>query len=185
MCIVGTLNMAVWYLLRGSPSVRLARLVTMAKSPYSGTPDAVHVWEQTFPGAIEQAGQVRAALRPELRDCPIADEVVLLFSELSANAVAHSASGNPGGKFTVRLQHFPGQYIWGEVEDDGSDWDGKLRDSAREASGLFLVIKLASACGVDRGTNGHRVAWFRIDYTAGDNGDLGCGASSALRHQLR
>ena len=38
--------------------------------------------------------------------------------ELAANAV-HSASGEAGGRFTVRLQHFRGEYVWGEVEDDG------------------------------------------------------------------
>jgi two-component sensor histidine kinase len=115
---------------------------------------------------MEQAGQVRAALRPELEDCPAADEVILLLSELSTNAVAHSSSGRPDGKFTVRFQHFPGRYIWGEVEDEGSGWDGSLRDSARDASGLFLVINFASAYGVDRETNGHRVVWFRIAYAS-------------------
>ena len=78
------------------------------------------MWEQTFPGTTEQVRHVRAALRPLLRDCPVADDVVLLVSELSANAITHSASGKPGGKFTVRLQHFRGEYVWGEVEDDGS-----------------------------------------------------------------
>lgn len=33
---------------------------------------------------------------------PSADEAVLLTSELASNAVLHSASGWPGGKFTVR-----------------------------------------------------------------------------------
>ncbi len=83
-------------------------------------PEPEQIWEQTFPGTTEQVRHVRAALRPLLRDCPVADDVVLLVSELSANAITHSASGKPGGKFTVRLQHFRGEYVWGEVEDDGS-----------------------------------------------------------------
>jgi anti-sigma regulatory factor (Ser/Thr protein kinase) len=151
--------------------------MAMSKPPQ---PDAFHTgqkWEQAFSGAVEQVAQVRTALRPVLGICSKADEVVLLVSELSANAVAHSASGSPGGKFTVRLQHFPGLYIWGEVEDEGSGWDGGLWDSARDASGLFLVIKLASACGVDRETNGHRVVWFRIDYGTGDHTSLSRGTA--------
>jgi SAM-dependent methyltransferase len=72
------------------------------------------MWEQVFPGGLDQLGQVRAALRPLLSDCPVADDIILLLSELCANACAHSASGRPGGKFTVRLQHFPGEYVWGK-----------------------------------------------------------------------
>jgi anti-sigma regulatory factor (Ser/Thr protein kinase) len=144
----------------------------MAEPRHLGTPNIGQMWEQAFPGVMEQAGQVRGALRSELRDCPVADETVLLLSELSANAIAHSASGNPGGEFTVRLQHFAGQYVGGEVEDEGSDWDGCLQDSARNASGLFLIVKLASAYGANRRTNGHRVVWFRLDYTAGDGRGL-------------
>jgi len=126
------------------------------------------MWEQTFPGTADQIGRVRAALRPLLRDCPIADDIILLLSELCANAVAHSASGKPGGKFTVRLQHFRGEYVRGEVEDEGSHWDGNLWDSARDASGLFLVVKLASACGVAHGAEWNRVVWFRSEYPAAD-----------------
>jgi two-component sensor histidine kinase len=145
----------------------------MAKPPHPRMSDAMQMWERSFPGAMEQAGQVRAALRPELEDCPAADEVVLLLSELSTNAVAHSSSGSSGGKFTVRFQHFPGRYIRGEVEDEGSGWGGSLRDSARDASGLFLVINFASAYGVDHETNGHRVVWFCISCALGDNGGRG------------
>ena len=72
-----------------------------------------------------------------------------LLSELSANAVLHSRSGRPGGEFIVRLQHAPGDCVWGEVEDAGSGkWDGDLAASARERSGLFIVTALAWACGV-------------------------------------
>lgn len=140
----------------------------MARPSPSGTGGTEPVWEQAFPGAVEQTGLVRAALRPVLGDCPVADEAVLLLSELSANAVAHSASGSPGGKFTVRLRHATGRYVWGQVEDEGSGWDGSLPDSARDASGLFLVIKLASTYGVNCRSDGHRLVWFFIDYAAAD-----------------
>jgi hypothetical protein len=39
-------------------------------------------WEQAFPCRDEQVRHVRAALRPLLSDCPIADDVVLVMSEL-------------------------------------------------------------------------------------------------------
>ncbi len=47
-----------------------------------GHPDST--WEQTYPGRDEQVRHVSAALRPLLGDCPIADDVVLVMSELSS-----------------------------------------------------------------------------------------------------
>jgi hypothetical protein len=124
-------------------------------------------WEHTYPGSEDQLAQVRAALRPLLRDCPIADEVLLIMHELAANAVRHSRSRHVGGTFTARLLNVPGEYVLGEVGDGGSDWDGDLRGSARDASGLFLVLNLASACGVS-GDRRKRVVWFRMRYTCGN-----------------
>jgi hypothetical protein len=46
-----------------------------------GHPDST--WEQTYPGRDQQVRHVRAALRPLLGDCPIADDVGLVMSELS------------------------------------------------------------------------------------------------------
>jgi hypothetical protein len=46
-----------------------------------GHPDST--WEQTHPGRDEQVRHVRAALRPLLGDCPIADDVGLVMSGLS------------------------------------------------------------------------------------------------------
>ena len=72
-----------------------------------------------------------------------------LLSELSANAVMHTRSGQASEEFIVRLQHGPCNCVCGEVEDVGSEeWGGDLAASARERSGLFIVMALASACGV-------------------------------------
>src|SRR5581483_8416432 len=62
-------------------------------------------WEQAYGGTGDQVACVRAAVQSRLETCPVADDVVRLLSELSANAVAHSDSGEPGGKFMVRLTH--------------------------------------------------------------------------------
>jgi hypothetical protein len=56
--------------------------------------------------------------------------------------------------------------VLGEVEDDGSSWDGNLGASARDSSGLFLVLKFASACGVVLGAASSRVVWFCKEYSA-------------------
>ena len=83
--------------------------------------------------------------------------------ELAANAVR--ASRERGGTFTARLLHVPGDYVLGEIEDGGSIWDGDLEGSARDASGLFVVLNLTSACGV-AADGCKRVVWFRIHYPA-------------------
>jgi anti-sigma regulatory factor (Ser/Thr protein kinase) len=121
------------------------------------------LWERPYPGTIDQVRHVRAALRQFLGDCPVADDVVQLLSELCANAIAHSDSRKRGGTFTVRVQHFPDSYVWGEVEDQGSAWDGNLSRSARHPHGLYLLERLASECGVERIRRAH-IVWFRIDY---------------------
>lgn len=89
--------------------------------------------------------------------------------EISASAVAHSHSGKPGGMFIVRLHHSPGECVWGEVEDEGSSWEGDLAASARDQSGLFIVMALASACGRAEGPGRHRV-WFCKQCRTGEAG---------------
>jgi anti-sigma regulatory factor (Ser/Thr protein kinase) len=125
--------------------------------------DLVRLWEQPYPGTPDQVWYVRAALREFLGDCPVADDVVHLLSELSANAIAHSDSGRRGGTFIVRAEDFLNDYVWGEVEDQGSTWDGNLSRSARHPHGLYLLERLASDYGVERISRVH-VVWFRIDY---------------------
>jgi serine/threonine-protein kinase RsbW len=125
--------------------------------------DPQRLWVQPYPGTADQIRHVRAALRHYLGDCPVTDDAVHLLSELSANAIAHSESGKRGGTFTVRAQHYLDSYVWGEVEDQGSTWDGNLSRSARHPHGLYLLEQLASDYGVEQIRRVH-VVWFRIDY---------------------
>jgi hypothetical protein len=126
-----------------------------------------NAWEQAYPGDEVQLGYLRAALRPLLSNCPMADDVIQLMSELGANAVKHSRSREAGGTFTARLLDVPGQYMLGEIEDGGSDWRGDLQGSARDASGLDLLLKFSAACGVS-GDSWKRVVWFHLKYPAAD-----------------
>lgn len=132
------------------------------------------LWERAFPGTTDQVRHVRAAVRSLLDRCDAQEIVVHLLSELSANAVVHSSSGQAGGEFTVRLQHTPGDCVWGEVEDAGSEeWGGDLAASARERSGLFIVMALASACGVAARPRSRRAVWFCIPCKPTHEGDEG------------
>jgi hypothetical protein len=113
-----------------------------------------------------QLRHVRAALRCFIGACPVIDDAVHLLSELSANAITHSDSGKPGGTFTVRARHFANCCVHGEVEDQGSNWHGNLPMSAARPHGLYLLLLLASACGVEQTGRVH-VVWFRLDCPEG------------------
>jgi serine/threonine-protein kinase RsbW len=120
-------------------------------------------WQRTYPGLPAQARIVRADLRAHLAGCPAAEDVLLLASELAANAIAHSHSGRPGGTFTIRLSHEPGSAVQAEVADHGSTWPGDLPVCAQPPHGLYLLQALSTACGARR--DGHsRIVWFRLDH---------------------
>jgi anti-sigma regulatory factor (Ser/Thr protein kinase) len=97
----------------------------------------------TYPASGEQIGQVRADLQGLLDDCPAADDVILCASELATNAVLHSDSGQPGGKFTVRAEAIPRRYARIEVEDSGGPWLTGVSDiDPSRGHGLDIVNAL-------------------------------------------
>jgi anti-sigma regulatory factor (Ser/Thr protein kinase) len=128
-------------------------------------PGPARTWEASYPGTADQVRRVRADLRPLLAGCSLADDVIAVVSELTANAVTHSDSRRPGGTFTVRLGYRPGEHVRAEVADQGSTWHGDLARSARDQHGLHIVLALATASGTSRDEAGTTV-WFRIDHPA-------------------
>jgi anti-sigma regulatory factor (Ser/Thr protein kinase) len=97
-------------------------------------------------------------------DLPVAEELVLLGSELAANAILHSRSGHPDRSFTVRAVLYPGDYAWVEVADLGGAWAGAGHDD-EHGRGLGIVAAVAGEgnWGID-GDDAARVAWFRLDW---------------------
>ena len=123
------------------------------------TPISSRSSERSFPGRLDQVRKARAFTAHMLRGCQAADDAVLLISELATNACTYTASGNPGGTFTVRIQRFPGG-IRAEVEDQGSAWDGDL-SNAQPPHGLYLLQALAVSCGTYPSARGW-VAWYTL-----------------------
>ena len=97
---------------------------------------------------------------------PGRDDVLLLVSEIAANAVRHSASGD-GGEFEVTVS-VTGGLARIEVGDQGGASEPRLtgEDGAPDAPtggrGLQIVDALASKWG-HAGDELGRVVWFEVE----------------------
>jgi anti-sigma regulatory factor (Ser/Thr protein kinase) len=120
---------------------------------------------RSYPGQRKHIRLVRATLALLLEDCPLAGDAVLIASELAANAVVHSNSAAPGGRFTVRAVVCPGQYVRIEVDDQGGQWTPRDRDEDRP-HGLDLIDALAGTgnWGIHGDAEYGRTAWARLDW---------------------
>jgi anti-sigma regulatory factor (Ser/Thr protein kinase) len=127
-------------------------------------PEAI-TFERAYPGTVDQPRRVRADLTEVAGACPVIDALVLLTSELAANAVTHSRSAHPGGEFTVRATLYPGDYVWVEVIDQGGAWAASTQDD-EHGRGLTVVAMVAGEgnWGIEE-DDSCRVAWFRLDWT--------------------
>jgi hypothetical protein len=123
---------------------------------------------RSYPGERGQPRMVRAALALLLEGCPRADDAVLITSELAANAVVHSNSGAPGGRFTIGVEVHYGDYVWIEVQDQGGPWIRRA-DRDGEVHGLDLVDALAGAgnWGIDGDPEHGHITWVRVDWPTG------------------
>jgi serine/threonine-protein kinase RsbW len=117
---------------------------------------------RVFPARADQVGEARAFLRLMLAGCPLADDVLLICSELAGNAVRHSASARPGGQFTVRAEVRDGDYAWIEVEDQGGPWVARKRADER-GRGLIVVDEVAAYWDI-RGDDTGRTVCARLDW---------------------
>jgi len=129
----------------------------------TSTPEAI-TFERDYAGSVSEAQHVRADLAKVAAECPAADELILVASELATNAVLHSRSGDPGRIFTVRVTLYLGEYVWVEVIDQGGPWVSDGPDDER-GRGLTIVASIAGDgnWGID-GDTACRVAWFRLDW---------------------
>jgi anti-sigma regulatory factor (Ser/Thr protein kinase) len=66
----------------------------------------VMCWRRAFPGLPEQGTQARGLVRVLYGGHPLLDDIVLVASELFANAVRHSRSALPGGLVLMELRRW-------------------------------------------------------------------------------
>lgn len=119
--------------------------------------------ECRLPGAPEHVAEARRFVTGLAGDGWLdAGDVALLAGELAANAVLHSASGLPGGKFTVRVIVKTGGYLLIEVEDEGGPWHGPGGDD-ESGRGLEIVEAVASEWGRAGNAGTGWIVWARMD----------------------
>ncbi len=117
---------------------------------------------RVFLGTCSQVHNVREFVAEIIDGCPVADDVILLASEIATNAVVHTASGKDG-TFTVVVQPGDGM-VRVEIHDGGSDTMPDIRSAEELAGsglGLGLVETLATRWGY-LGDRDGRVVWFEV-----------------------
>ena len=117
-----------------------------------------------FPGSPAQVAHARHFVGRVLDTCPVADDAVLLTSELASNAIAHTVSGD-GGKFIVTVYRADAR-LRVEVRDDGSAKAPVTRracEAGDSGYGLALVERIASHWGHCGGRRS-RVVWFELEW---------------------
>jgi hypothetical protein len=128
-------------------------------------PPGLRSFGHAYPGRPELVQRVRADLEATLSGCPIADETMLVASELAANAATHSTSRQPGGQFIVRAAICPGDHVRVEVEDQGGIWAGHHpRDDRPHGLDIVQAIAGDGNWGIDGDATFGRVAWARLDW---------------------
>lgn len=84
---------------------------------------------------------------------------MLAATELAANTIAHSASGE-GGSFTLNLRTEPG---WARIEvtDDGP---ARGKPTPRNGWGLAIVAGITDRAGAESQPDGCRSAWAEVTW---------------------
>jgi anti-sigma regulatory factor (Ser/Thr protein kinase)/tetratricopeptide (TPR) repeat protein len=130
-------------------------------------------WAREFPGREEQVGQARGWLEELLPDCEQLEVLTLIVSELCTNAILHTDTGKPGGRFSFAVEWTP-KAVKALVLDQGSPTVPAITVKADDAlwkdedgRGLFLVDQLADAWGT-ADLPGGRVVWVDMAWAAED-----------------
>ncbi|MFF4588626.1 ATP-binding protein [Streptomyces sp. NPDC001388] len=118
------------------------------------------VWGLSCPGFPEEVSRARRWTRDILRGSPFAEDAELIVSELSANAILHTASGRDQGSFHLAVA-VSAQVIAVSVTDDGGTATApKVEHQDQDAEGgrgLGMVSSLAHRVVVHDSETGHTV----------------------------
>ncbi|MEU5358211.1 ATP-binding protein [Streptomyces albidoflavus] len=118
------------------------------------------VWGLTCPGFPEEVSRARRWTRDILRGSPLADDAELIVSELSANAILHTASGTASGSFHLALAVSPQVVALSVTDAGGTGTAPKVEHQDQHAEhgrGLSMVTALAHRVVVHGSHGGYTV----------------------------
>ncbi|MET9113662.1 ATP-binding protein [Streptomyces longwoodensis] len=118
------------------------------------------VWGLSCPGFPEEVSRARRWTRDILRGSPLAEDAELIVSELSANAILHTASGREAGSFHLAVAVTPQVVAVSVTDDGGTRTTPKIEHQDQEAEhgrGLGMVSALAHRVVVHDSDHGHTV----------------------------
>ncbi len=126
-------------------------------------------WSREFAGQRAQVREVRAWVKGLLPACDALEDLTLIATELTTNAVTHTRSGEAGGRFTVDIT-WSADCARVVVGDQGSDeapggpGEGQPGD-AESGRGLLMVAALSSAWGL-AGNAAARWVWADVPWAS-------------------
>jgi anti-sigma regulatory factor (Ser/Thr protein kinase) len=111
-----------------------------------------------LPGSVKRARQFVGSALQAIGSGAMADDAVLVVSELVTNAVVHA-----GTEITVRVMSEADGQVRVEIGDGSPDLPGLRIPNAgsRSGRGLLLVEHFTQQWGVDR-TGAGKVVWFIV-----------------------
>ncbi|MFH8794810.1 ATP-binding protein [Streptomyces sp. NPDC017941] len=123
---------------------------------------SARVWGLSCPGFPEEVSRARRWTRDVLRGSPLAEDAELIVSELSANAILHTASGHASGSFhlavavstqvvAVSVTDAGGTGTAPKIEHQNQDQD------AEHGCGLGMVSAIAHRVVVHVSEAGHTI----------------------------
>ncbi|MFF6828088.1 ATP-binding protein [Streptomyces longwoodensis] len=121
---------------------------------------SARVWGLSCPGFPEEVSRARRWTRDILHGSPLAEDAELIVSELSANAILHTASGREAGSFHLAVAVTPQVVAVSVTDDGGTRTAPKIEPQDQEAEhgrGLGMVSALAHRVVVHDSDHGHTV----------------------------